>query len=221
MSADDPLAAQRLAAMRRSYEQAGLHEDDLAPTWLGQLRGWLDDADRHGILEPNAMVLATAGADGAPTTRTVLLKGLDERGLVFHTNNESRKGRQLRENPRAAVVFPWVALQRQILVEGATEPIAEADSDSYWASRPRGSQIGSAASRQSEVVASREVIEERFGQLDREHPDDAPIPRPPQWGGVRLVPQAVEFWQGRVNRVHDRLRYRRDGKDWVVERLEP
>lgn len=220
MSARDPLAAERLAAMRRSYERAGLDERDLAGTWLEQLERWLADAGRDGILEPNAMILATASADGAPAARTVLLKAVDERGLVFHTNGESRKGRHLAENPRAAVVFPWHELQRQVLVTGATAPIGAEESDRYWASRPRGSQIGSAASHQSQVVASRRVIEERFEQLDREHPGAA-IPRPPHWGGVRIAPETVEFWQGRPDRVHDRLRYRRDGDIWVIERLEP
>lgn len=220
MSVRDPLAAERLAAMRRSYERAGLDERDLAGTWLEQLERWLDDAGRDGILEPNAMILATASAAGAPAARTVLLKAVDERGLVFHTNGQSRKGRHLAENPRAAVVFPWYELQRQVLVTGATAPIDAGESDRYWASRPRGSQIGSAASHQSQVVASRRVIEERFEQLDREHPGAA-IPRPPHWGGVRIAPETVEFWQGRPDRVHDRLRYRRDGETWVIERLEP
>ena len=221
MTARDPLAAERLAAMRRSYERAGLDERDLAGTWLEQLERWLGDAQRDGILEPNAMILATASADGGPAARTVLLKGLDERGLVFHTNADSRKGRHLAENPRAAIVFPWHELQRQVLVTGATTPISAEDSDRYWASRPRGSQIGSAASHQSQVVSSRQVVEERFAALDRAHPGDEPIPRPAHWGGVRVVPDTVEFWQGRPNRVHDRLRYRRDGESWVIERLEP
>lgn len=217
---DDPLAAVRLAAMRRSYEQGGLDEADLAPTWLEQLRAWLADAEEHGILEPNAMVLATAAPDAAPAVRTVLLKGLDERGLVFHTNHGSRKGRQLAANPRAAVVFPWHALGRQVHVEGLTERIAEEDSDAYWADRPRGSQLGSAASPQSEVIGSRAELEAAVAALEAAHPG-APVPRPAHWGGVRIVPEAVEFWQGRRDRLHDRLRFRRADGAWVVERLAP
>ena len=220
MSFDDPLAAQRLAAMRRSYEQGGLDEGDLAETWVGQLRTWLADAEQHGILEPNAMMLATAGADAAPAVRTVLLKGLDERGLVFHTNHGSRKGRQLALNPRAAVAFPWHALGRQVHVEGATEPIAAAESDAYWEARPRGSQLGSAASPQSRVIGSRAQLEDLVAELERRH-EGEPVPRPAHWGGVRIVPELVEFWQGRRDRLHDRLRYRLSGESWAIERLAP
>jgi pyridoxamine 5'-phosphate oxidase len=221
VSADDPLAAQRLAAMRRTYQLGGLAESDLAPSWMEQLRAWLDDANRHGILEPNAMVLATADAAGAPSARTVLLKGLDAGGLVFHTNYDSRKGGQLRENPRAALVFPWVELQRQVLAEGRVERLSPQDSDAYWAMRPRGSQIGSAASRQSQVLQSRAQLEGEFAAFREAHPEPGPIPRPAHWGGMRLVPETVEFWQGRLDRLHDRLRYRHTGDGWVVERLSP
>ncbi|MDX6639628.1 MAG: pyridoxamine 5-phosphate oxidase [Solirubrobacteraceae bacterium] len=221
MSTSDPLASQRLAAMRRTYQLGGLDEADLEPTWLAQLRRWLDDAAKHGILDPNAMVLATATPDGAPSARTVLLKGLDDGGLVFHTNYASRKGRELEANPRAAVVFPWYDLQRQVLVEGTVARMAEADSSSYWASRPHRSQIGSAASRQSQVIGSRAELEERFAALEREHPGEGPIPRPAHWGGLRLAPDSVEFWQGRLDRLHDRLRFRRSAEGWIVERLEP
>ncbi len=220
MSDADPLARLRLAAMRRSYELGGLAESDLADTWLGQLRVWLADAAQHGIPEPNAMILATAGEECAPAARTVLLKGLDERGLVFHTNYESRKARQLAANPRAGAVFPWYSLQRQVHVEGHVERIAEADSESYWASRPRGSQLGSAASPQSRVIGSRSELEAAVSALEVRHAG-RPIPRPPQWGGLLLVPRAVEFWQGRADRLHDRLRYRLDDGSWKVERLAP
>lgn len=214
------MAAERLAAMRRSYELSGLDEADLAPTWLQQLRAWLADAAKQGILEPNAMTLATAGEDGAPSARTMLLKGLDQTGLVFHTNYESRKGRELQANPRAAALFPWIALQRQVLVEGVVEQIPEADSEAYWASRPRGSQIGAAASPQSAVIGSRAEIEAAAARLASEH-EGKSIPRPAHWGGMLLVPSSVEFWQGRADRLHDRLRYRREGSGWVVERLAP
>ncbi|MDX6666287.1 MAG: pyridoxamine 5-phosphate oxidase [Solirubrobacteraceae bacterium] len=220
MSTGDRPAAEHLASMRGSYARDGLDERDVAATWLEQLRGWLADAERHGILEPNAMVLATAGEGCAPAARTVLLKGLDERGLVFHTNYESRKGRQLEANPRASVVFPWLALHRQVLVDGVTERIAAGDSDAYWASRPRGSQLGAAASAQSQVIGSRAEIEAAVAALDERYAGE-PIPRPPHWGGVLLVPHSVEFWQGRADRLHDRLRFRCEAGAWVLERLAP
>ncbi|MCW2991064.1 MAG: pdxH [Solirubrobacterales bacterium] len=220
MSTDDPLAAERLAAMRQQYMLGGLDESDLAPTWLEQLRAWLAAAAKHGILEPNAMILATAGDGCAPVARTVLLKGLSERGLVFHTNYESRKGRQLTANPRAGVVFPWYQLQRQVLVEGVVERVPEADSDAYWASRPRGSQLGAAASAQSQVIGSRAEVEAAVRELQARHADE-PVPRPAHWGGLLLVPHAVEFWQGREDRLHDRLRFRHEAGGWLVERLAP
>lgn len=220
MSAEDPHGPARLAAMRRSYEEGGLDEADLAPTWLEQLRRWIADADRHELLEPNAMIVATAGADGGPSARTVLLKGLGEAGLVFFTNRRSRKGAQLDGNPRAALLFPWHPLQRQVHVEGTVERVADADTDAYWASRPRGSQIGAAASPQSEVIASRSQLELAAGELASRY-DNQEVPRPGHWGGYRVVPETVEFWQGRRDRLHDRLRYRRAGHAWVVERLAP
>jgi len=220
MSDDDPLARLRLAAMRRSYELGGIDESDLAPTWLEQLRAWLSAAVQHGVAEPNAMILATAGEDCAPAARTVLLKGLDERGLVFHTNHHSRKARQMEANPQVGAVFPWHALQRQVHVEGRVERIAEADSEAYWTSRPRGSQLGSAASAQSRVIGSRAELEAAVTELELRHAG-RPIPRPAHWGGMLLIPHAVEFWQGRADRLHDRLRFRLDDETWIVERLAP
>lgn len=220
MSAEDPFGPQRLAAMRRSYVEGGLDEAELAPTWLEQLRRWMTDAARHDMLEPNAMVLATAGAGGVPSARTVLLKGLDEHGLVFFTNYDSRKGGQLTENPRAAILFPWHALQRQVHVEGAVERISAADSDAYWATRPPGSRIGALASPQSQVIGSRDELEAAAGELMARY-DNQTVPRPDHWGGYRLTPSSVEFWQGRLDRLHDRLRYRRDAGGWIVERLAP
>jgi pyridoxamine 5'-phosphate oxidase len=217
---EDPLGPAKLAAMRRSYVEGGLDEADLAPSWLDQLRTWLSDAARHEVLEPNAMVLATASASGTPSARTVLLKGLDERGLVFFTNHGSRKGVQLAENPRAAILFPWHQLQRQVHLEGAVQQITEEESDAYWATRPHGSQIGAAASPQSQVIASRAVLEDAAGELLSRY-DNHEVPRPPHWGGFRLSPESVEFWQGRVDRLHDRLRFRREDEAWVVERLAP
>lgn len=204
--------------MPGSYDLGRLVEADLAPTWLEQLRGWLEDAERSGALEPSAMVLATA--DGAPGARTVLLRGLDERGLVFFTNLRSRKGRELAANPRAALVFLWIALQRQVIVDGRVEPVADEESDAYFASRPRGARLGALASPQSEPIESREWLERRFAELEQRYPDTDP-PRPDWWGGLRVVPDSVEFWQGRMDRLHDRLRFRREGESFEVERLAP
>ena len=185
-----------------------------------QLRRWLSQAVAAGLDEPNAMVVATADASGAPSARTVLLKGLDDRGLTFYTNLDSRKGRELAANPRAAVAFPWHALQRQVLVRGPVERLPAAAADAYFASRPRGSRLGAWASPQSTVLADRAQLDaavtavtERFAGAD--------VPRPPHWGGFLVVPSEVEFWQGRPNRLHDRLRYRRADRRWIVERLAP
>jgi len=207
-----------LSGLRQDYTSAGLSEQDLAPTWHGQLDRWF--ADAADLLEPNAVVLATASADGAPSARTVLLKGADERGLVVFTNYTSRKGREAAENPRAGLVLPWLPLQRQVVVAGAVERVDRAETEAYFRSRPRGSQVGAWASRQSEVVAGREVLERRQAELE-ERFAGAEVPVPDFWGGLRVVPSTVEFWQGRTGRMHDRLRYRRDGARWVVERLSP
>ena len=210
----------RLAAMRRSYRRAGLREEDLAEAWPAQFERWLADAVAAGIGEPNAMVLATADREARPSARTVLLKGVDERGFVLFTNRESRKGREAAENPRAALLFPWHDLQRQVIAEGPIEPLSPEEDDAYFATRPHGSQLGALASPQSRVLASRDELERAFAEAGERHPGG--VPRPPQWGGLRVVPDAVEFWQGRPDRLHDRLRYRRkSGGSWVVERLAP
>ncbi|HZI91326.1 MAG TPA: pyridoxamine 5'-phosphate oxidase [Thermoleophilaceae bacterium] len=209
---------ERFSEMRRSYRGASLSESELAADWLTQLRRWLDEAARAGLPEPNAMVLATAGADGVPGGRTVLLKEADERGLAFFTNLRSRKGRELGENPRATLVFPWHAMKRQVVIDGLVEPLAPEESDAYFASRPRGARLGALASPQSQPIAGREELERRYAELDAAHPGG--VPRPEWWGGLRVVPDVVEFWQGRPDRLHDRLRFRRAG-EWVVERLAP
>lgn len=208
-----------LSDMRRTYRADTLTEEDLAVSWLEQLQHWLDDALRSEISEPNAMVLATADVDRAPSARTVLLKGLDDHGLLFFTNLRSRKGQELGVNPRATALFPWIALQRQVIVEGTVEAVEPATSDEYFASRPHGSQIAASVSPQSTPVESREVLEALYAEAAAEHPEH--VPRPEWWGGLRLKPDTVEFWQGRPDRLHDRLRYRHTVGEWTVERLAP
>ncbi len=211
-----------LAGMRRPYGPEGLSDHDFAPTWLEQLTDWLQDAVLAGVPEPNAMVLATADEDGTPAARTVLLKALDERGLAFYTNLRSRKGRELERNPRASAVLLWLPVRRQVRVDGSVEEVETEEADAYFASRPRGSRLAALASPQSEVIESREALDRRHADLERRNHDADSIPRPPWWGGRRLVPASVEFWQGRGDRLHDRLRYRReDSGSWVLERLAP
>lgn len=207
-----------VADLRRDYALAGLAEQDLAPTWLEQFDRWFGEA--AGLVEPNAVVLATASPAGVPSARTVLLKAYDTAGLVVFTNLTSRKGREALANPVATLLFSWVELERQVVVEGAVELVDRTEVAAYFRSRPRGSQVGAWVSRQSEVLAGREVLEQRQAELEaRFTGQDVPVPE--FWGGLRVVPTAVEFWQGRPSRLHDRLRYRDDGSSWVVERLSP
>jgi pyridoxamine 5'-phosphate oxidase len=212
-----------LSRMRRDYGVGPLSEEELAPTWVEQFDRWFGDAVAAELPEPNAVVLATADADGAPDARIVLLKGYDETGFVFVTSYASAKGAQLAVNPRAALVLPWHALHRQVRVAGRVERVGDAASDALWDPRPRGAQLAAIASVQSTVVASRAELEERVRLLDDETGDGA-LPRPPIWGGYRVVPERIEFWQGGPERLHDRLRFRRDdeeGGGWIVERLAP
>ncbi len=209
--------------MRRDYDRPVLREDDLAPTWVEQFDRWFGDVVAAGVADPNAVVVATADADGAPDARIVLVKGYDEAGFVFGTSYASAKGAQLAVNPRVALVFPWHALQRQVRVTGRAERIGNTASDALWDPRPREAQLAAVASVQSTVVDSRDELEQRIRLLDAETPEGA-VPRPPVWGGYRVVPQTVEFWQGGPGRLHDRLRFVRDdeeGGGWIVQRLAP
>ena len=208
------------AGMRRDYSRDGLSETELAPTWHEQFDRWFTDAATAGLAEPNAVVLATADVEGRPSARTVLLKAHDERGLVVFTNLTSRKGREALANPHASLVFPWVELERQVVVVGTVEQVSREQTSDYFRSRPRSSQVGAWTSHQSRVVAGREVLEQRAAELEARFAG-ADVPVPEFWGGLRVVPETVEFWQGRPSRLHDRLRYRLDNEQWRVERLSP
>jgi|GEM_PF-56407 len=220
-----------LAALRRGYGRGGgrLDEHGLAPTWVEQFAHWFDDAAAagSGIVEPNAMVFGTADAAGRPSARTVLLKGYGAEGFLLFTNYTSRKGQESAVNPYGSLVFPWYALERQVIVVGAVERVSARRSAEYFHSRPHGSQLGAWASHQSAVLSSREELERRDAELAERWPPGTPIPVPPFWGGLLVVPETVEFWQGRPDRLHDRLRYRCVTTDastapaWIVERLSP
>jgi pyridoxamine 5'-phosphate oxidase len=182
---------------------------------------WMDDVVSAGLPEPTAMVLATVSPAGRPRARTVLLKDYGPEGLVFYTNRTSAKGQHLAGQPYACLVFPWHPLQRQVIIEGPVEALPTGESEPYFHSRPRGSQLGAWASRQSSVLASREELEGRYRELQERWPEETVVPMPEFWGGYRVLPEVMEFWEGRQSRLHDRLRYRREGQDWVLERLAP
>lgn len=216
-----PDIALALPTMRVSYEEGTLSEGELAQSWHEQLQKWLDDAIRAGAPEPNAMVLATANAEGIPASRTVLMKGLDERGVVFFTNYTSAKSHDLMATRFASATFPWYALHRQATVRGTVEKVSLDETKTYWASRPRGSQLGAWASPQSIVVRDRTVLENALSNVQRRFADADEVPVPPHWGGWRIRPEVVEFWQGRMDRMHDRLRFKQTRDGWKVERVGP
>lgn len=205
---------------RREYTRGGLHEADVAADPVEQFARWFAEARESGAADPDAMYLATATAEGRPSVRTVLLRGFGEDGFRFFTNYASRKGRELAENPRAEALFYWSPLDRQVRIAGRVERLADAESDAYWAERPFGSRVAAAVSPQSEVLESRTALAARYERLAEER-EGRDVPRPEGWGGFRIVPETIELWQGRPNRLHDRLRYRRSGDRWVLERLAP
>jgi pyridoxamine 5'-phosphate oxidase len=214
---------QDLGRLRREYGDRGLDTPDLADDPIAMFRRWFDETVTAGLHEPNAMVVATVSGDGRPSARLVLLKGLDERGFVFYTNLDSRKGAEIAANPAVSLLFPWHDLQRQVRVEGLASRVSAEESEAYFAARPRESQLGAWASPQSQVVSSRSALDERYGGVLARFADVDAVPLPPFWGGIRVAPEAVEFWQGRKGRMHDRLLYRRGAgrPGWTVQRLAP
>lgn len=214
------LSPEQIAALRREYTARGLRRAELDPDPIRQFSRWFDEAVRDEFTDANSMALATASPDGIPFLRTVLLKGFDGHGFTFFTNYDSAKGHQLAANPRVALLFFWGELERQVCIRGTACKTSREESEAYFKSRPPGSRLGAWVSKQSEVVASREVLEQRLGEVSKKFGDDPPSP--PHWGGFRVVPESVEFWQGRPNRLHDRLLYTRqpDGS-WRIDRLAP
>lgn len=216
------MGEQDLAGMRVAYDAGVLERDGLAPTWYEQLEAWLAEAQEAGVAEANAMVLATVGDDNHPSSRTVLCKGIDERGVVFYTNFTSAKSRALRTSRYASATFPWYPIQRQAHVRGPVEMVGQAEALEYWVSRPRGSQLGAWASAQSATVRDRRVLDDALATITARF-EGQDVPLPPHWGGWRIVPDEVEFWQGRADRMHDRLRFvvDRSSREWSVRRLAP
>jgi pyridoxamine 5'-phosphate oxidase len=209
-----------LSGLREEYGRGGLDLPDLTADPIEMFERWLRQAVEAGVHEPNAMVLATATPEGGPSSRMVLLKGVGPDGFVFYTNHASRKGAELAANPRCALLFPWHPLERQVRIEGAAAPIPDDEVEAYFRSRPRGAQLGAWASDQSRPVASRSALAASYARV-QERFGEGPVPVPPEWGGYRVRPEVVEFWQGRPSRMHDRLVYRRRGDRWTTERLAP
>ena len=209
------------SSLRKEYTSAGLDKADVDPDPIVQFHRWFEKVIEADLHEPNAMILATATTtEGKPSARTVLLKGYDERGFVFYTNYEGRKAKEIEANPRCALLFYWGELERQVRIEGRASRLSGEESDAYFASRPRGSRLGAWASEQSSPVEDRSILEERVKALDAEY-EGREIPRPPFWGGYRVEPDTIEFWQGRESRLHDRLVYLRNGGEWKIVRLQP
>ncbi|MGW7331488.1 pyridoxamine 5'-phosphate oxidase [Streptomyces sp. NPDC054840] len=209
------------AMMRKQYRSEIIDEGSLAENPMDQFALWFQQAADSHLFEPNAMVVSTATPDGRPSSRTVLMKQFDGRGIVFFTNYASRKGRELAQNPHVALLFPWHPIARQVIVTGTAARIGRDETAAYFRSRPHGSQLGAWASEQSSVIESRAELDRRYAELEARYPEGERVPVPPEWGGLRVVPEAVEFWQGHENRLHDRLRYVLDGDKWRVERLCP
>jgi pyridoxamine 5'-phosphate oxidase len=210
-----------LADLRKDYSLAGLAEKDLERDPFRQFDKWFQEAEGAKIIEPNAMSLATTTRDGRPSVRTMLLKGVDGRGFVFYTNYNSRKGRELEANPRAALLFPWIALERQVIVEGTLAKVTREEAETYFHSRPLASQLSAWVSQQGSIISGRKLLEDAMKEMEKKYAGSE-VPLPPHWGGYRLVPDSVEFWQGRRSRLHDRLRFRRgEHGDWIIERLAP
>jgi pyridoxamine 5'-phosphate oxidase len=209
-----------IADLRKNYTQAGLLESDLIENPVEQFQLWFAQAVAADILEPNAMTLATVTATGRPSARIVLLKAVDDRGFVFYTNYNSQKGVELKQAPYAALVFLWADLERQVRIEGKVELVSEAEATSYFHSRPASSQLGAWASDQSQVIADRSILEQQLTQLELKYHNQE-IPKPPHWGGIRVIPEEIEFWQGRPSRLHDRLRYQLVAGKWQIDRLAP
>lgn len=209
-----------IADLRKEYSQAQLLESAINPDPIPQFALWFQQALESNLQEPNAMTIATIGQDGLPNARIVLLKDFDARGFVFFTNYRSQKGQELAANPQAALVFLWAELERQVRIQGIVEKVSPTESDYYFRTRPLGSQLGAWASDQSDVIISREILETKLKALEIQY-ENQEIPRPDHWGGYRVIPSTIEFWQGRKNRLHDRLRYKRDNQQWLIERLCP
>ncbi len=210
-----------IAALRRTYALQSLNKSDVSASPFEQFGHWFDEAVSGQILEPNAMTLATVGEHGRPSARIVLLKGFDQNGFVFFTNYQSRKGQEMATCPNAALLFCWLELERQIRIEGAIEKISRAESEAYFVSRPKGSQIGAWASPQSKIIEDRAVLENKQAELDAQYKQDDVLPLPPHWGGYILRPDYFEFWQGRESRLHDRIAYQKTANDWTIDRLAP